>query len=234
MTPASAQPDIAGGTEPPPPPTAVRRRFDQLMGRKQERERDAARAQQRLGELATYLGITDKVTAAFEVLSDRLFKDLLKVVEDKATIALQEVLDQPLRLRADAQFKRGAASVDFWIEREGHKEDVYKGQGGSVANVLSVALRMFALTTLDPAKHRRVLILDEQDCWLRPDLVPHLVKIIHEAGQALGFQTIMISHHDLATFDRYADKIYQFVPLMGGVVEVREVAKAAPTADAGE
>lgn len=31
----------------------------------------------------------------------------------------------------------------------------------------------------------------------------------------------MISHHDLATFKRYADKIYQFVPLMGGVTEVR-------------
>lgn len=93
---------------------------------------------------------------------------------------------------------------------------------------------MFALTTLDPAKHRRFLFLDEQDCWLRPDLVPKLVKIIHKAGQALGFQTIMISHHDLATFERHADKIYQFIPLMGGGVKVREVARAASTVDTGE
>lgn len=60
--------------------------------------------------------------AHLETLSDRLFKDLLKVVN--ATIALQEVLEQPLRLRADAQFKHNMASVEFWIEREGHKEDV--------------------------------------------------------------------------------------------------------------
>ena len=90
---------------------------------------------------------------------------------------------------------------------------------------------MFALTTLDPAKHRRFLVLDEQDCWLRPDLVPKLVKIVREAGRALGFQVIMISHHDLSIFERYADKVYRFVPLMGGVVEVTEVSKAAINED---
>lgn len=203
------------------------------MGRRHERERDAAKVRERLDEIASYLTVADKVTGALEALSDRLFRDLLKVVEENATIALQEVLEQPIRLRADAQFKRNMASVEFWIEREGQKEDVYKGQGGSVANILSVALRMFALTTLDPARHRRFLVLDEQDCWLRPDLVPKLVKIVQEAGKALGFQVLMISHHDLATFERYADKIYQFVPLMGGATEVREVAKAATERDGG-
>lgn len=210
-------------------PTGARQRLERLMGRRQEREHQAAETQRRLAELSDYLGIADKVTDALELLSERLFKELLGVVEEKATIALQEILDQPIRLRADADFKRGAATVDFWIEREGNREDVYRGQGGSVANILSVGLRMFALTTLDPADHRRFLVLDEQDCWLRPDLVPKLVKIVQEAGQALGFQVIMISHHDLSVFEQYADKVYRFVPLMGGVVEVVEVLK--PVAD---
>ncbi len=201
------------------------------MGRRQEREHQSAGVKRRLKELAAYLSIADKVTDALEVLTQRLFKELLGVVEEKATIALQEILDQPIRLRADADFKRGAATVEFWIEREGNREDVYRGQGGSVANILSVGLRMFALTTLDPAQHRRFLVLDEQDCWLRPDLVPKLVKIVQEAGRALGFQVIMISHHDLSMFEQYADKVYQFFPLMGGVVEVREVSKPAPEVD---
>lgn len=213
-------------------PVAVRQQYERLMGRRLERERQAADVQRRLEELTTYLAIADKVTDALEILSQRLFKELLGVVEEKTTIALQEILDQPIKLRADADFKRGAATVDFWIEREGNREDVYRGQGGSVANILSVGLRMFALTTLDPALHRRFLVLDEQDCWLRPDLVPKLVKIVQEAGRALGFQVIMISHHDLYVFEQYADKVYQFVPLMGGVVEVREVSKPAPVADA--
>lgn len=203
------------------------------MGRRQEREQQAAEVQRRLGELAGYLGIADKVTDALEILSQRLFKELLGVVEEKTTIALQEILEQPIRLRADADFKRGAATVEFWIDREGNREDVYRGQGGSVANILSVSLRLFALTTLDPARHRRFLVLDEQDCWLRPDLVPKLVKIVQEAGRALGFQVIMISHHDLSVFEQFADKIYRIVPLMGGVVEVHEVSKPASAADSG-
>ena len=81
---------------------------------------------------------------------------------------------------------------------------------------------MFALATLDPARHRRFLVLDEQDCWLRPDLVPKLVKIVHDAGQALGFQVLMISHHDIATFEKYADRIYTFLPDSMGKVNVRQ------------
>jgi ABC-type glutathione transport system ATPase component len=212
-------------------PTAVRQRLERLSGRREERCRESVETQQRLHELAEYLAISDKVTSALELLGQRLFKDLLQVVEEKITIALQEILEQPIRLRAEADFKRGMATVDFWIEREGNREDVYYGQGGSVANILSVGLRLFALATLDPARHRRFLVLDEQDCWLRPDLVPKLVKIVQEAGRALGFQVIMISHHDLHVFERFADKIYRFVPLMGGVVEVNEVSRRTTTED---
>jgi len=226
-TPADAT-AIAAGV---PAPTAVRQRLERLMGRRDERKQRAADVARRLTSVSAYLAIADKVTDALEVLSERLFRELLRVVEEKTTIALQEVLDQPIRLRADAEFKRGAANVEFWIEHEGYREDVYRGQGGSVANILSVTLRMFALTTLDPARHRRFLVLDEQDCWLRPDLVPKLVKIVQQAGRALGFQVIMISHHDLALFEQYADKVYQFVPLLGGVVEAREVSKAPAEAD---
>lgn len=231
-----AQSDVPIATAPGalPTPVVVRQRLERVLGRRQERERRASTVQSRREMLAAYLTVADRVTAALEVLSEQLFKELLGVVETKITIALQEILDQPIRLRADAEFKRGAATVEFWMEREGNREDVYRGQGGSVANILSVGLRMFALTTLDPAQHRRFLVLDEQDCWLRPDLVPKLVKIVQEAGRALGFQVIMISHHDLALFEQYADKVYEFVPQPGGAVEVREVSRPPSQPDAGD
>jgi DNA repair exonuclease SbcCD ATPase subunit len=233
MTPTSIQESEDAIVVVPPlkPLNAVRQRLDRLAGRRQERLLDAEKVQSRLGELSGYLGIADKVTDALELLSQRLFKELLGVVEQKTTIALQEILEQPIRLRADADFKRGAATVDFWIDHEGYREDVYRGQGGSVANILSVSLRLFALTTLSPAQHRPFLVLDEQDCWLRPDLVPRLVKIVQEAGRALGFQVIMISHHDLSVFEQFADKIYRFVPLLGGVVEVTQVLKPVSDGD---
>jgi DNA repair exonuclease SbcCD ATPase subunit len=210
------------------PPVEARRRADRLLDRREERVTKSRRLAGRFEQLNAYLVVAGKVSAALEQLSEQLFQQLLGMVQDKLTIALQEILDQPIRFRAEADFKRNAATVDFWIERDGNREDVLRGQGGSVANILSVGLRMFALTTLDETQHQRFLALDEQDCWLRPDLVPKLVKIVHDAGQALGFQIIMISHHDVALFERYADRIFQFGPRGNGSVEVRQVS-ASPS-----
>jgi ABC-type glutathione transport system ATPase component len=202
-------------------PQEARRRADRLLDQRENRERRSVQMAKEFAELNAYLAVAPQVTQALEQLSEQLFQQLLGAVQEKLTIALQEILEQPIQFKATPDFKRGQATVEFCIEREGHEEDILLGQGGSVANILSVGLRMFALATLDPAKHRRFLVLDEQDCWLRPDLVPKLVKIVHDAGQALGFQVLMISHHDVSIFERYADRIYTFVPDAKGSVEVR-------------
>ena len=207
----------------PRSPVAARRLADRLLERHSDRERRAARIAADIEKHAKRLAIAEQVTGALKQLSEQLFQQVLSLVEEKLTIALQEILDQPIRFHADADFKRGAAAVEFWIERDGNPEDGFKGQGGSVVNILSVGLRMFALTTLDESRHRRFLVLDEQDCWLRPELVPKLVKIVHQAGKALGFQVLMISHHDLAIFEPFADKIYQLAPDGDGAVRVAQV-----------
>ena len=81
---------------------------------------------------------------------------------------------------------------------------------------------MFALANLDPNEHRRFLVLDEQDCWLRPELVPRLVNIVHQAARELEFQVIMISHHDIGLFQKYTDKVYRLHPGREGL-EIGEV-----------
>jgi hypothetical protein len=204
-------------------PQALRGRLERLLQSREERNGRSRKLARQFATLNEYLEVAGKVTVALEQLNEQLFQRLLGVVQEKLTLALQEILEQPICFRAKLDFKRGGASVDFWIERDGQEEDVLRGQGGSVANILSVCLRMFALTTLDPQRHRPFLVLDEQDCWLRPDLVPRLVKIVHEAGQALGIQTLMISHHDVAVFERYADRIYQLNAGPEGCVQVRQL-----------
>ena len=201
-------------------PQAVRTAFTRLSALRQQAESDAAKVGAELDSNRRYLAVAERVTAALETLSQQLFREVLDVVEEKLTIALQEILEQPIQLRAKVDWLRGAAAVDFWIERDSNREDIMKGQGGSVANILSVGLRMFALATLDEKSHRRFLVLDEQDCWLRPDLVPRLVKIVHDAGKALGFQVLMISHHDAESFRKYADRVYRLVPRGEAGIEV--------------
>jgi ABC-type branched-subunit amino acid transport system ATPase component len=213
------------------PPTKMRDRFTKLHAWRDQAAGDLSETQSELSELRRYLALSEKVTVALESLSKSLFRELLNVIEEKLTIAVQEVLEQPLQLKSEVQWRRNAATVDFWIERNGNREDIVKGQGGSVTNILSVGLRMFALTTLDEKDHRRFLVLDEQDCWLKPELVPRLAKIVHDAGNALGFQVLMISHHDVSAFSQYADRIYQFTPNSDNEVKVSLVDSRPATVD---
>jgi hypothetical protein len=213
---------------PPLPPTAVANAF-RTLGAKRE-----MLVQQRADEMAAREAITarlliaDAVRTALEQLTDQLFADVTDVIEKQLTVALQEVLEQPLVLKVTRGIRDGRTTLSFHVERDGQPEDILRGQGGSVANVLSVGLRLLAITTLPASEHQRFLVLDEQDCWLRPDLVPKLVKIVHAAGKALGFQVLMISHHDVAAFEQFSDKIYRCYPTQGGV-EVKNVAR--PTED---
>ena len=193
--------------------------------RRQLRNQVDERARQ-LKELDSWLELAPKVDETLEALTQRLLDDLVHQLEDLMTKALREVIEQPLTLKAETAEKRGALNVDFHIERDGETEDILRGQGGSVTNVLSVMLRFFALSTRDPAKHRRFLVLDEQDCWLRPDLVPRLLEVVQQASRELGFQVIYISHHDRATLERYCDKVYQLRPGADGVIATEESTRA--------
>jgi hypothetical protein len=216
-----------------PMPNASRRRFDFLAGQRASEQRTRDDLALKLCEIEKYLGIADAVEEALEKLGHQLFGDLVGIIESNLTAALREVLEQPISLKVEREFKRGVATMSFHVERNGQREDILRGQGGSVANVLSVGLRLFALMSLEAKDHRRFLVLDEQDCWLRPDLVPRLVKIVHEAGTRLGFQILLISHHDISAFDQYADEIYRCTPTPDGVTVTR-VRRAPASADPGD
>lgn len=211
-------------------PDKLRKRIDQLSWQRESLEGKAKRIALRLIAIDDYLAIADDVTEALENLGHELFEKVLRVLESKLSAAIEEVLDQPIEFKSQAAFKNGAASISFSVERDGNREDVNRGQGGSVQNVLSVGLRLFALNGLDPNEHRRFLVLDEQDCWLRPELVPRLVRIVSQAAKELGFQVIMISHHDLSLFEKYADKVYRLSPEEDGVA-ISEVNQAISDPD---
>jgi ABC-type glutathione transport system ATPase component len=195
----------------------IKQRFGELSGVRRELRAQQARLGTEIAALRGQLDLAPKVEQALEKLSDELFGREARALELHLTRAVQEVLEQPLELKVERAHKRGGTTMKLYVEREGKREDVMKGQGGSVANVLSVGLRLVALMKLDPVEHRKVLVLDEQDCWLAPELVPRLVQLVAEAARSLGFQVLMISHHDVASFEQYADRIIRLSPGPAGV-----------------
>lgn len=83
---------------------------------------------------------------------------------------------------------------------QGERENIVEGNGGSIANIVSTGLRLIALSRLP---NRKFIILDEPDCWLKPEHIPIFAKIIGEISTQLNIQTVIISHHHWSYFKDY-------------------------------
>jgi hypothetical protein len=195
-----------------PGPLPLRKRLDTLHWRQKTLQQRLTKNKESLRELDEFLEVQPRVAERLDELSRELFGNILQEIERNLTYALREILGQDLRVVSQREMKNRKMHVTFGIEREGKPEDILTGQGGSVCNVISVGLRLIALSQLDERDHRRFLVLDEQDCWLRPDLVPHLMAIIHTIARKLQFQVLVISHHSVDLFREHADRIYRIVP----------------------
>ena len=203
-----------------PPLKSLRDRLTTLTSRALSLQRELHEARQALQAKVAFLQVQPQVARKLEELATAYFGQILQEVETNLTYALQEILGQNVRVVTSRAVKHGKVHIEFGIERDGKREDILRGQGGSVCNVLSVGLRFIALSQLDEQAHRRFLVLDELDCWLRPDLVPRLMGIIHTIAHRLGFQVLVISHHNLDLFREHADRIFPLRPLPGSIFSV--------------
>ena len=211
----------------PTSPRDLRGLFQELRWQERHLTEQLQANRAKLAETEAFLTQAPQIAERLDQLSQHLFGDILDEVERNLTFALREILDQDLKVTTTREVKKGKINITFGIERQGQREDILTGQGGSVCNIISVGLRLIALSQLHEKDHRRFLILDEQDCWLRPDLVPALMRIIHTIAHKLQFQIMVISHHDVSLFREYADRIYRVLPPAqegaGVQVEVVEV-----------
>ena len=190
----------------------LERRLDRLSGEAAGRVREYASARAALAEAAAFLDVAPKAAARLEELTRELFGEVLDEIETDLTHAVREILGQNRKVVSRREVKNNRLSIEFDMEQDGRAEDVLIGQGGSVCNILSVGLRLVALSQLDPARHRPFLVLDEQDCWLRPDLVPGFVRLIAAIADRLGIQVLYISHHPVDLFALQASRVFALRP----------------------
>jgi len=188
------------------------RRLDRLSGAAAGKVRAFAAARTAKVEIERFLDMAPQVTGKLEELTRALFGELLDEIEADLTHAVREILGQDRTVVSRRDVKNSRLFIEFEMEQDGKSEDILRGQGGSVCNILSVGLRLIALSQLDPAKHRPFLVLDEQDCWLRPDLVPGFVRLIAAIARKLGIQVLYISHHPVDLFADQADRVFILRP----------------------
>ncbi len=194
---------------------SVERRLDRLSALAESLHAEYGRVRASLVSVDDFLVLAPKAQDALEELSKALFGKILDEVEANLTHAIREILGQDRVVTTLREVKSNRLQIQFQIQNGGNEEeieDILSGQGGSVCNILSVGLRLIALSQLPEEQHRPFLVLDEQDCWLKPALIPKFMKLINAIAEKLNLQLLVISHHPLDLFAGAADRIFELRP----------------------
>ena len=116
--------------------------------------------------------------------------------EKLLTLLVRDVLPGSAEIGLELSTERGLPALDIFAKRsDGTREDVFEDQGGSVTNVVSAGLRIIAAVK---SGGRRFLVLDEPDCWIKPDRVADFYRVFRQAAEQVGIQCLVISHHNHA------------------------------------
>ena len=194
---------------------SIERRLDRLSALAEGLHGEHESVRTSLFSVQDFLVLAPKARDTLEELSKALFGKILDEVELNLTHAVREILGQDRVVTTEREVKNNRLQIHFQIHNQGNDEeieDIMTGQGGSVCNILSVGLRLIALSQLPEEQHRPFLVLDEQDCWLRPALIPKFMKLINEIAEKLSLQLLVISHHPLDLFAGAADRIFELLP----------------------
>jgi hypothetical protein len=187
------------------PAVILRRRFDDLRLRHSKMEGLRQAAQARCAEVETQVGLakarlllSDDVNAMLEALQARVHERSVGVFERLLSAILQDVLPEKGNVKLELATERGLPALDVLIDNAGSKEDALEGSGGAVTNVLVTGLRFAALSR---TTNRKLVVLDEPDCWLKPERVPAFIRVIAQVAEQANTQTLLVSHHDPALFE---------------------------------
>ncbi len=137
---------------------------------------------------AKSMGVLESLLTAF--LNDVLPREFSTQQQEAG---VQQGTEQSVRMRLET--RRNVPALDVSVCSGDQEEDAMRGRGGSVANVLSTGLRLIAMARSGP-EFRPFLVLDEADCWIRPDRVAAFSDELLTLSNELGIQILYVSHHD--------------------------------------
>jgi len=214
------------GAESMPDLGEARQRLARLSALAETGHAEHGRVRAELAGVRDFLALAPRARDTLEELSTALFGQVLDEVELNLTHAVREILGQDRVVATRREVRNNRLQIHFEIHNQGdgeRVEDIMTGQGGSGCNILSVGLRLIALSQLQPEAHRPFLVLDEQDCWIRPALIPRFMQLISEIAARLGLQILVISHHPLDLFADAARHIFELRPDREHGASIRQV-----------
>jgi len=127
-------------------------------------------------------------------------------ISDIVTSALESVFADAYQLKVNFVQRRNKTECDLVFVRNGKEIEPLESSGFGAADVASFALRV-AFWSMQFAKSRPVIILDEPLRFLDRRRQPAASKLLKELSERLGLQFIIVTHEEVLT--QYADKIFE-------------------------
>jgi hypothetical protein len=183
----------------------------------------AARQQELTAEVSLAKGrlaLGEEVSRVFEALQHRAHERSVGAFERLLSAILQDVLPEAGQVKLVPQYKSNTTWLDILLDKNGNLEDVAEANGGAVTNVVCAGLRFAALSRTD---NRRLMILDEPDCWLMPERIQPFFNVISQVATKSRTQTFFITHHGAATVEGHTN-IVRFSTDSNGKVQAGALA----------
>ena len=167
-------------------------RVHALQARKDELTTAVALAKGRLALHPKVLTIFDRMQSLAADRSVGRFEKLLSSI-------VADVMPGQGSIKLSTSVKNNAPALDIWIQNgNGKLEDVLTGNGGTIANLVCVGNRFI---TLHRTNNRKLMLLDEPDCWVSADYTPAFSKMLYDVAEASKTQLTYISHRMLELQD---------------------------------
>lgn len=176
-----------------------------LAGRFQELKARTSHLEAEVGLAKARLAAAPEIVSVLDALQLKSHERSLGSFEKLLTAIVQDVVPAAGSVKLDLMTERGLPALYFSIQQEDSlPDDIMESSGGAVTNIVEAGIRLAALVR---TKNRKLLVLDEADCWIKPSRVPSFIKVISEVSAQVGIQTLMVSHHSLNYFEDFVSYV---------------------------
>lgn len=137
-----------------------------------------------------------EITKALNAVSASVQSQGIQLYTELLTALVVDVMDDKEQsIELESYISRNAAQLDVVSVKHGKRQDIVKSRGGSISNLVATGMRFIELVQ---SANRRVLFLDEPDCWIQTSIVPRYIAVIAALCDQIGVQCVFISHHTIS------------------------------------
>lgn len=135
-----------------------------------------------------------KLQAHLESMQSQTHAQTVGAYESILTELVHEVMGPGRDVKLTTGYRNNQPALDIDVMQGEFTEDILEGNGGALTNVVCAGLRFTAVAR---SGKRRFLVLDEPDCWTKPERVPAFFKALASVCEQAGFQALVVSHHPM-------------------------------------